>query len=155
MTDWETINSIVHGAEWAAAGAAAAVCGYFGLLYGLQAPNVLSPFNKTINSQKDLEKAVFERAPKAGLNPSDIHAKYVHLGDTFADNKKEGHKEEGYVLSFGDDSCCTKGQVNHELCHMANGDCDRKNERDLYYFFVSEPRAVLYQVFGLKVGWKK
>jgi hypothetical protein len=154
MTDWEIINSAVKGTELVAAGGGAAFCGYFGLLYGLQAISALSPFNEKIKSQEQLEKVVREEAPKAGLNSSDIDARYVHLGDTYSDNKKKGNV--GYILSMSDGTGCTRKNVRHELGHMASGDCDGEDDsKGLHFYFVREPRAILYEVFGLKVGWKK
>lgn len=124
--------------------------GYFGLLYGLQTLDAISPFNKKIKSKEHLERVVRERAPKLGLNPLNIDVKYSWMGETYADKRGERN-----ILSLGHGLGCKINSVDHELCHIANRDCDREKEKDLYYYFVSEPRAVLYQVLGLKVGWKK
>jgi hypothetical protein len=151
MVNWETLNSIVHGAGWVAAGS---VGGYALFLYGLPLLSDISPFNKKIKSQRQLEEVVRKRAPNAGLDSSKIDSKYVHLLDTYSGNSSDNNGGND-IISFSDDKGCTVNNVDHELCHIKNRDCDRKTDRDLYYFFVSEPRAILYEVFGLKVGWKK
>jgi hypothetical protein len=150
MTYWETLNSIVKGVEFVVAGGVCGLAGYFTLLEGLQFIDAISPFNKKVKSQAQLEKVVRERAQKLGLNPNNIDVKYSWIGETYAD--KRGERD---ILSLGNGLGCKINSVDHELCHIKNRDCDREESKDWYYYFVAEPRAVLYEVFGLKVGWKK
>jgi hypothetical protein len=144
MTQTDILNYIGEGGKWLVIGGAG-VMGYYYTLWGLQFLSAISPFNEKIKSKEHLERVVGEEAKKLGLDSSKIDVKYSYLGDTYCDKKKEGH-----VLVIDSGLNCTRGSVKHELCHINNRDCERKKEKDLYYYLVAEPRAILYEVFGLR-----
>jgi hypothetical protein len=146
MTNSDILHYIGEGGKWITI-VGAGVMGYYCTLWGLQFLSAISPFNEKIKSKEQLEKVAGEEAGRLGLDSSKIDAEYSHLGETYADNKKGG----GHKLVIDSGLNCTRGSVKHELCHIANGDCERKKERGLHYYLVREPRAILYEVFGLRI----
>jgi hypothetical protein len=145
MANGEILNYLGEGFKWLTIGGAGLAV-YFGILEGLQFLSAISPFNEKIKSQEHLERVIKEEAGKLGLDASKIDSKYNHLGESYADKKGER-----YLVVLDSGLNCTRGSVKHELCHIANKDCDRKKEKGLHYYLVREPRATAYEVFGLKL----
>ena len=118
---------------------------------GVLASSFLScwPFSKKIKSQEELEDIVEEEAGKLGLDSTKIKAVYEGGGWT----PRCRATEEGYDLEMkGDSFLSTRKNVRHELYHIFKGDADsNRSMLSFSYFFVWEPRAVLYGSFGIKL----
>jgi hypothetical protein len=145
MSQTDVLNSIGEGFKWVVYGGAG-VLGYYYSLCLLQMLNGFSPFNEKIKSQEHMEKVVEEEAGRLGLDSSRIRCKLNSVGDTSVDRRDYGH-----ILFLDDGFGCTRGSVKHELYHIKKGDCNRKKDKSLHYYLVAEPRATMYQVFGLKL----
>jgi len=87
---------------------------------------------------------VEEEAKKLGLDPSKIDAKY---NGEVNGSRKNG---ERYDIHLKRDFLSTRPTVKHELYHIYRGDCDEKCSK-WKYLFVNEPRAITYELTGLKL----
>ena len=115
---------------------------YTGGLLGLAIAHV---FSQRINSQDELEERVTEEALKLGLDPLSIKAKYNGVVNGV---RKNG---EYYDLHLtGDNLLCTnRAGVRHELYHVHRGDMEHSSF--FRYFFLEEPRALLYGSLKIKL----
>jgi len=103
---------------------------------------LLSP---KIESQEELEEVVEEEALILGLNPDKIESCFGAEADGSAKIC------EDYVLGIkGNDRYATRATVRHELTHILH-DCDKGRPKMLQYFLISEPRAVLYGSFQIRI----
>ena len=109
--------------------------------------------SKKIRNKKELGIILEEEASKLGLNNKNISARFGLAEGHVGEANKLGNKNYEIVLdSFGQDKSCLK----HELYHIYRGDCEgakyNKNLKSfIKYLFLEEPRAVLYESFGIKL----
>jgi len=128
--------------------------GYILSLMALAYPSY-SPFQKSINSLKELESVVTEEANKLKLDPKKI--RIIEERDACWINSCK----EGYELSIEVGSrACTRKTVRHELYHAYRDAASLKkfegasllrSTLNFQYLFVAEPRAILYGTFGIKI----
>jgi hypothetical protein len=155
MNPKDILEYAVEGIKWLAIGGGA----YFGTLAGCQI-STFTPHQEEIKSQEELEKVVKEKAEKLGLDSSKIYPIYYGYYNKTG-ILKEGERYEMHFVADG--FTRTEGVIDHELCHYANGDCDRAKDyydrtgrsNFLHSWLIEEPRATLYGTFGIKIGWKK
>ena len=117
-----------------------------------------------LRSGQEVLDAIREEALKLGLNYEKIHwvgnplipnrdGWYDILAGSFKFDKFKFIDEYGIILNgFGSRNRTT---IRHELYHIYRGDCDRpagfRKEHPLRYLFVAEPRAMIYEYFGLRL----
>lgn len=100
----------------------------------------------------EVDRVVGEEAKKLDLNPDDIDARagvFLKHANASSGKKPSG----GYHVSFTSKNPSIHA-IRHELYHIKSGDCDLEGgigNNLLYYFFVAEPRATLYEVFKIKL----
>ncbi|MBI2146785.1 hypothetical protein HYU22_05600 [Candidatus Woesearchaeota archaeon] len=138
----EPVEYIMEGMKWVAVGGVS----YIGALWLIDG---IHDFGPRVRSQEELEKMVEEEAPKLGLNHLKIDAKYD--GETVG-ARKNGERYDLHLVGDGDKihSSSTRATVRHELYHLLK-DSDKGKLNPLYYFFVAEPRALLYGAFKIKM----
>lgn len=101
-------------------------------------------FSRRIESRRDLEKVVGVEATKLGLDKSLITSEFdaeIHCA------RKKDNK---YLVCIQNDCCGTIAMVRHELYHVKK-DLDKGKRNFLHYYFIREPRALLYGAFGIKI----
>lgn len=130
----------LEGAKWIS------ICGgvYFATLFACQF-STTKTFQKKIESKKELEETVKERAKKIGVDSSKIDVIYPS-DSTYVTKDKDGRFKmnfwEGGVFN-------TVKNIDHELYHILN--CDDKPTTFFKRWFWEEPRATLYGTFGIKL----
>jgi hypothetical protein len=119
---------------------------YMFTLLGVQGLTNLSLFHEKIKSQKELEIVVKEEAEKLGLGNYKI--KIIYDDKETSMRKKEGKYELGVTKTLA-----TRKNVKHELYHLLKDVDGEKNSHPDFvrYFFIQEPRATLYGIFGIKI----
>mgnify|MGYP003972140593 CR=1 FL=1 len=123
---------------------------YISTLFSLSFP---SYFTQKIRSQNELENVVNEEALLLGLDPKKIKCNYNEFTlfnfnngcENFVQQKKN-HYQLQVSKSFLDSNRAT---VRHELYHIKKGDL--KNNSMLKYYFINEPRAILYGSFKIQL----
>jgi hypothetical protein len=108
-------------------------------------------FQKKIRSKEELEIVLQEEADKLGLDRSKIDIRYNT--DSFGSRKVD----ERYRLDLRDNSLLKDGDwfatrrlIKHELWHIKK-DCDKGDPKLLNYYLIAEPRAMIYEAWGLKL----
>jgi len=102
--------------------------------------------SKKINSQEELDSIVEKEAKKLDLDTNKIRAKYIPYKYGRSPTKKVCDKYHLYAREGITNSVIG---IRHELYHILK-DCDRKKTWP-YYFFIAEPRAMIYSCFGIKL----
>jgi hypothetical protein len=111
-------------------------------------------FKNRIKSEDDLRTVVYEEAAKLGIDYSII------------DQVRHTRGSDGHILGMVSQKSngkwdvlipggifCSKNIVRHELSHIKNDECKYQRKGIipglLHYFFLGEPRAVLYGALGI------
>jgi len=119
--------------------------GYFATLFACQF-SMTTTFQKKIESKKELEEKVKERAKKIGVDSSKIDVIYPS-DSTYVTQDKDGR----FKMNFWEEGIFnTIGGIDHGLTHIKK---DRKDVSWNFfrYWFLEEPRATLYGTFGIKL----
>ena len=106
---------------------------------------VCATFSQKIKTQEELVSIVNEEAKRLGVDKSIVSTLHDEL------EACSGKREDDslYVLHVGG-FLAKRNVVRHELYHIYKGDCDKKYNL-LRYLFIEEPRAILYDTFGIKL----
>ncbi|MBU0893961.1 MAG: hypothetical protein KKF48_01745 [Nanoarchaeota archaeon] len=97
-----------------------------------------------INSEKELQMILKERAEKIGLDYSKISISFRKRYGSTTRNVPNGYYIE---INRG----CPVKDLDHELYHIFKKDPDKKQKSLLNYLLIEEPRATLYETFGVKI----
>ncbi|MEX2016859.1 MAG: hypothetical protein WD876_00080 [Candidatus Pacearchaeota archaeon] len=136
----EITDTLMEGAKWLAVGGASYLLCFSAL--GL-ASKLLK--KDEIKDEKHLREMLKEEAPKLGLNPDNIRARFGQT--TFTDSAEGSSFSDGsheIILNYKGRN---RSSLQHELYHIYKKD----SGIGFGYFFVQEPRAVMYEVFGIKL----
>jgi len=145
-------------------GAGLALMSYSGPLTALNMKGLC--FSERIENQAHLKQVIAEERGKLRID-SDVRGE---LNDTLTEaycwkeSMSDGNGGKSiYKISLGKIPRM-RDAVRHELYHIKRGDCDREAPitgfnapilgfvpTDLYYLFIAEPRAILYQSLGLEL----
>jgi hypothetical protein len=149
----DLIESALEGMKLVAVAGVGSFLVGMGYLVTLEGASLMHGIGRKIKSQEELEKVVDEEAPKLGLDPTKISAKYGAEFDGARIND-----QGGYDLCLGENWFSTRATVRHELRHIQK-DCGNEEAPFLFngnlmplmhYFFVAEPRASLYGLLKIK-----
>ena len=116
----------------------------------LFATDILSNFpTQKIKSQKELEKIVYEEATILGMDTNIIKCEL--LNELAGESIYGGDLKNQYIYIGG--LLANRKIVRHELYHIydGHGDHDTKLETELNYWFIEEPKAIIYSFTGLKL----
>ena len=134
-----------EGMKWLAIGGGTYIT-YLATLLGLTV--VSATFSQKIRTQKELVSIVDEEAKRLGIDKSIISTLHDKL------EWCSGKRYDGsYGLHIGG-FLAKRSVVRHELYHIFKGDCDEDHNGDyngLRYQFIKEPRAILYETFGIRL----
>ena len=121
---------------------------YFFTLLGIQEAANLSLFQEKIKSRAELEMIGKEEAGKLGLEKYAIEYIYDDKETSMRKYTDEGKYKLGMTKFMA-----TRKNVKHELYHLLKDVEGEKNAKPNFprYFFVQEPRATLYGIFGIKL----
>lgn len=141
MSNSEILNNIWDGTKIMAGGLGA----YFITLLGCEL-HTFVPFQKKIESKKELEKVVREEAEKLKLREEEIPKVFYPSDSTYVTKNEEGFEMHFYEEGIS----CTRKMIKHELMHI------KKDNKDVRYnffrhWFIEEPRATLYGTFNFKL----
>lgn len=118
--------------------------GYIGITTTAQI--ISSKFSEQIKDLEELEFVIKEEAKKLGIENKTIKGSINDEHFSFCVKYQNG----SYEIILGSNGK-TKANVKHELYHIYRGDLEKNGFNLLKYFFKEEPRAVLYQIFGIKL----
>lgn len=104
------------------------------------------PSRKPLGSKEEIDHAIKEEAAKIGLDASNIDVIYDYGRLPYVTKK-----ENRILMNLSTENLRSRAIIRHELAHAKN---DNLSGRSLHYFFVDEPRAALYETFGIKWNWK-
>ncbi len=116
----------------------------------LFATDILSNFAlERIDSQEELEEIVYEEATNLGMNTDIIKCE---LEDEIEGWSAYGGGLENQYIFLGG-FLANRKMVRHELYHLYDKHCDHdtKLKEELNYWFVEEPKAIIYSFTGLKL----
>jgi len=135
----EIVDPIIQIAKWSG-------IGFSGYVAALAAPYFIDGvISKKIESQQELEKIAKEEAKK--LNMSKSFNAFLYLENEARATESNGE----YSIHIGG-MAATRHAIRHELYHIHRGHLDHPKKTSLlYYLFVFEPQAVLYECFGIKM----
>lgn len=111
--------------------------------------------SQTITNQTELEEILKEEESKLGIIDKRISAKFgkANGGNGHCNKLPDG----SYNITLQDGKEGNRSTLRHELYHIYDGHLEDKksisNEllKDLKYFFVYEPQAVLYQSLDVRL----
>ena len=116
---------------------------YFGTLILLNGGSKL--FSEKITEQEQLDDIIQEEADRLGMTKP-VKGKLWYDESIAEASATNG---DNYRIDLGGMHAC-RASVRHELYHLYKGDCD-KQATEIQYFFLHEPRAILYEVFRLRL----
>ena len=105
-------------------------------------PLISSLFSRKINSQNELDKIIEEESQKLKLKG--VKGILQETTKSFCCMKNETP-----IIVVGGLGA-TRGAVKHELYHIFKGDLNKKYS-EVRYWLLEEPRACLYDSFGIKI----
>ena len=136
----EISSYIKTGFEWLVIGGA----GYIGLHVASLMSNL---FSKSINTNEELQRIVEKEARKLGLGNIKISA---CLEDRLESEARE-LSDNSYEITIGG-FYATISSVRHELSHVKRLAAGLDNNEGLLsYLLKEEPRAILYEIFRVKL----
>jgi len=105
--------------------------------------------SQKIKSQEELEQIVHEEALKLDMDPSIIKCEFKdnNAGSSaYGGDLKYHHIFVGGLLA-------NRKIVKHELYHIYDKHCDHntKTKEELNYWFIEEPKAIIYSLTELKL----
>lgn len=146
MTPSDIISLVTTGTTWFTVAGVVYVCSVISLQISCEIVN--SCFSQRIQTVPELQDVVEKEAKKLGITKT-LTATLCY-GSSMSKKMLDGTYR---VCVQGDDA--THATVRHEVYHIYRGDCEWEGpetvQRDLWYFLVREPRAVLYETLRIKL----
>jgi hypothetical protein len=116
----------------------------------LFATDILSNYAlEEIKSQRELEEIVHKEATTLGMDPEIIKCEL--LNELAGESIYGGDLKNQYIYIGG--LLANRKIVRHELYHIYDKHCDHdtKTKAELNYWFIEEPKAIIYSLTGLKL----